>query len=174
MAITRRQSRFVPNPLPDYGVFVAEQRTSEYGDPLAYTSTPNYREHVDKIRTWVISNCQAIERRWPPESLASPLSVPSKHEHDFTSIYTGAGGNAYLHWKLSRWWEVEGDGEKSDEHLLKALQAIETSLSLCKDTDCSRVQERTQIVHFILEQPVILNTHTHTQTHTQNHVWPPQ
>ena len=153
-----QQARFVSNPHPDYGIFVAEQRSSEDGDPPAYTSTPLYKEHVDKIRTWVISNCQAIERRWPPESLASPSSDPSQHDHNF-SIYTGAGGNAYLHWKLSRWWEAEGDGEKSDEHLLKALQAIETSLSLCKEED------RSEISFYIGAAGKIEHTHMHTQSH---------
>ena len=122
---TRPAGRFIRNPQPDYATLVPRLGPK-------YTSTPIYKKHLDKIRELISSSCQTIERRWPAESLVSPSSDSNKLDKDF-SIYAGAGGNAYLYWKLSRWWEAEGDRDKSDEYLMKALQAIETSLSLIKD-----------------------------------------
>ena len=122
---TRPANRFIRNPQPEYATLVPRLGPK-------YTSTPVYKEHLGKIRELISSYCQTIERRWPAESLVSPTSNSEKVDRD-SSIYTGAGGNAYLYWKLSRWWEAEGDQDKSDEYLMKALQAIETSLSLIKD-----------------------------------------
>ena len=50
-------------------------------------------------------------------------------KRDF-SIYVGTGGNAYLHWKLSKFFGVEKDGEKEAFHRQKAVEAVTVALSL--------------------------------------------
>ena len=41
-----------------------------------------------------------------------------------------AGGNAYLHWRLSRFYEKEGNTEKATFHRQKSSQAVNVALSL--------------------------------------------
>ena len=125
--------RYVRNPHPDYASFLATQRSKDGdGKTLEYTSTAAYKQQVERMREWLTANLETIEKRWPPDCPIVPSSDPGRRDRD-DSIYVGAAGNAYLHWKLSRWWEAEGRGDKADEHVLKALQAIETALSLIKD-----------------------------------------
>ena len=41
-----------------------------------------------------------------------------------------AGGNAYLHWRLSRFYEKEENTEKATFHRQKSVQAVKVALSL--------------------------------------------
>ena len=41
-----------------------------------------------------------------------------------------AGGNAYLHWRLSRFYEKEENTEKATFHRQKSAQAVKVALSL--------------------------------------------
>lgn len=66
---------------------------------------------------------------YPPGSVTSPTSKAGHAKRD-PSIYVGSGGNAYLHWKLSGFFEVEGEVDKSREHLGKAAEAVNVALSL--------------------------------------------
>ena len=47
-----------------------------------------------------------------------------------SSVYVGSGGNAYLHWKLSRFYEAEKEVEKAQDHLQKAVECVKAALSL--------------------------------------------
>lgn len=66
---------------------------------------------------------------WPSSSVTSPTSRAGHTKRD-PSVYVGSGGNAYFHWKLSIFFEAEGDVDKSREHLRKAAEAVEVALSL--------------------------------------------
>ena len=66
---------------------------------------------------------------YPPGSVTTPTSIAGHAKRD-PSVYVGSGGNAYLHWKLSGFFEAEGDANKSREHLGRAAEAVEVALSL--------------------------------------------
>lgn len=70
-----------------------------------------------------------VTAAYPPSSVTSPTSRAGHAKRD-PSVYVGSGGNAYLHWKLSAFFEAEGDADKSKEHLGKAAEAVEVALSL--------------------------------------------
>ena len=50
----------------------------------------------------------------------------SEHNLNVNSI----GGNAYLHWRLSRFFEEEGNEERKLTHLGHAVSAVNVALSL--------------------------------------------
>ena len=53
-----------------------------------------------------------------------------EHSDSDFSVYVGAGGNAYLHWKLSNFFAAEQNDERSGFHLQTAAEAIKVALSL--------------------------------------------
>ena len=68
-------------------------------------------------------------KAWPPGSELAPTSVRGRGERDF-SLYVGNGGNAYLHWKLSRFFAAEEHRENVEFHRRKAVEAVTVALSL--------------------------------------------
>ena len=164
----QRPTRYVRNPFPDYASFLAKQR-STHGDGkvLAYTSTPAHTHQVQKMREWLTNSLETIEKRWPPDCPVVPSSDPGRHDRD-SSVYVGAAGNAYLHWKLSRWWDAEGRGDKADEHVLKALQAIETALSLIKDPSGIAFYIGAAGSGICWSQLLPSDRYKHTHTHTHS------
>ena len=131
------EQRYIKNPMPDYAAFVAKQRAQQAPGDVKYISSADYAKRCREIRGWLHENVGCIQKAYPPGSTLAPASVRERSERDF-SIYVGAGGNAYLHWKLSRFFEAEAaavegssaDEEKAKDHCQKAVEAIKVSLSL--------------------------------------------
>ena len=92
-------------------------------------SSADFKKAQHRVRAWLRENISVIQRMYPSDSSVAPCSDPRRSERD-ASIYTGAGGNAYLHWKLCRFYENEGDVDRSSEHLVKALEAVNVALLL--------------------------------------------
>ena len=117
--------------MPDYGVFMTKLK-EDGGEEVAatrYTSSLDYDRLCREIRAWLQENVGHILKAYPPESTLAPASVRERSERD-SSIYAGAGGNAYLHWKLSGFYKMEGNKDKSANHLKKAVEAISIALSM--------------------------------------------
>ncbi len=43
-----------------------------------------------------------------------------------------SGGNAYLHWKLAKFFEADRDPERAEDHCQKAVQAVTVAISLLR------------------------------------------
>ena len=56
-------------------------------------------------------------------------SVKEDDDEDYY-IYTGTGSNAYLHWKLARFYEAEEQKEKADLHREYAVSDIEAAIEV--------------------------------------------
>ena len=123
--------RHISNTMPDYGSFMATLKVEEGEETAAtrYTSSLDYDRLCREIRAWLQENVAHILKAYPPESALAPASVRERAKNDF-STYVGAGGNAYLHWKLSGFYKMEGNKDKSASHLKKAVEAINVALSL--------------------------------------------
>lgn len=108
--------RYIPNPFPDYsttnGGFIESQKC---------------KQTLKKAKEWLTENIIKYESSYPPDSLIPPYSDPRKRSRDVT-IYTGLGGNAYVHWKLYHYYSNQADSDCAMEHLMKGLEAINTSL----------------------------------------------
>lgn len=50
----------------------------------------------------------------------------------YLHLCLSTGGNAYLHWKLAKFFEAEKDPEKVEAHWQKAEQAITVAISLLR------------------------------------------
>ena len=46
------------------------------------------------------------------------------------TYFVHVGGNAYLHWKLAKFFAAEKDSERVEDHRVKAVQAISVAVSL--------------------------------------------
>lgn len=122
--------RYIPNPLEDYESYILKLRKGGHGN-TQYVASADFKKTQHRVRAWLRENIPAIQQAYPPDSSVAPCSDPRRSERD-ASIYTGAGGNAYLHWKLCRFYESEGDVDRSSEHLVKALEAVNVALLLAK------------------------------------------
>ena len=120
--------RYIPNPLEDYDCYLSKLRRSGQGD-AKYLGSTDFKQSQHRVRAWLRENISVIQQAYPSDSSVAPCSDPRRTERD-ASIYTGAGGNAYLHWKLCRYYENEGDVDRSSEHLVKALEAVNVALLL--------------------------------------------
>ena len=85
--------------------------------------------HCPQIRARLSTDVARLEASCPTKSTSSPTSVDSYTKPD-PSVYVGSGGIAYLHWKLSGHFEAEGESGKAREHLRKAAEAVQTTLTL--------------------------------------------
>ena len=94
-----------------------------------YTETTECKRVLVKARQWLKENVIKIRKEYPPDTTIAPSTNPKVKSKD-PFVYVGAGGNAYLHWKLSRFYKLESDEDKSYEHLMHALEAVHTALML--------------------------------------------
>ena len=132
--------------MPDYDAFISklglnssqqslpdsQQSLPDSGhssDHPTFTSSPSYLRLQQETRAWLRKNIELICRAYPPESEAAPTSRREQSRKD-NSIYIGSGGNAYLHWRLARFFEAEGEAEKVAFHRKCALTAINVALSM--------------------------------------------
>jgi len=95
---------------------------------LNFETSPELFKHQKAIRVWLDKSIDAILKGFPPDSECSPRSS-DKTTKD-CSLYVGSGGNAYLHWKLAKYFKAEGDEEKATLHQKHAVSAIKVALSL--------------------------------------------
>ncbi len=123
------QVRHITNPFPDWTAFM--QKSSNGRDSTKYSNTVECHRIQQKARIWLKNHIKKMHESYPPQSDIAPSTrkITSKKPKQIDcSIYTGAGGNAYMHWKLSRFYSLEDDADRSLEHVLKGLQAIDTAL----------------------------------------------
>lgn len=129
MAAGRRELK---NPMPDYASFVGKLKSSSGADSsedVNYLASADYARLCREIRGFLQENIPRILQVYPPGSALAPASVKEHSDRDF-SVYVGAGGNAYLHWKLSMFFAAEQNDDRSGFHLQKAGEAIQVALSL--------------------------------------------
>ena len=81
------ETRYIKNPMPDYGSFTAPSQGSE---EVPYISSADYSRLCREIRSWLEEKVAFILNKWPPESAVAPASVVERSKRDF-SIYVGAG-----------------------------------------------------------------------------------
>lgn len=130
--------RHIPNTMPDYDTFISQLAlnhspqlgTSRDGNdtPLTFKASSCYHKLQQETKTWILKHVKLIQHMFPPESQSAPISV-GKSRND-SSIYVGCGGNAYLHWRLARFFEAEGDPEKAVFHRKSAETAVNVALSM--------------------------------------------
>lgn len=118
-------ARYIPNPYTEY-------RAKE----KPYSRSSECKEILGRARQWLKENIIKFQSEYPPETTITPSNNPRKKSRD-PSIYTGAGGNAYVHWKLTQFYKMDGNEDRATEHLMKGLEAIHTAL-LLKDGDDGR------------------------------------
>ena len=82
--------RYIKNPMPDYGSFIAASSRDQHSKEALYTSSADYSRLCKEIRSWLEENVALVLTKWPPESALAPASVVERSERDF-SIYIGAG-----------------------------------------------------------------------------------
>ncbi len=127
--------------MPDYDAFISQlnQHSSQQSltpednpDPSKSTfmASPTYLKLRQQTKAWLLQNVGLIQQMLPASSDSVPTSRLGKSKRD-NSIYTGCGGNAYLHWKLSGFFKAEGEKEKALHHSKSAVAAIECALSMC-------------------------------------------
>lgn len=104
-----------------------------------FESSPEYVKEQRYAKAWITKNVELIMKMCPPTSQYSPTSVRGKEKEEY-SIYAGCGGNAYLYWKLTRFFEAEGENEKAEFHRKNAISAIEVALSMLP-SKCHRGSE---------------------------------
>lgn len=128
--------RHIPNTMPDYSIFISHlhRRTSQLSLPetpeqATFISSISYNTLRQETKAWLLDNVELIQKKFPPASHSAPTSVQGRCREK-SSIYVGCGGNAYLHWRLSRFFEAERDGEKVEFHRKNAIAAVEVSLSM--------------------------------------------
>lgn len=124
--------------MPDYDAFVSQlahssSRSIDSQNPdhasSPFTSSSSYQRLRRETRAWLLAQVDLIQKAFPPESESSPKSVRGQSTRD-SSIYVGCGGNAYFHWRLSRFFQAEGEEEKVVYHRKCALTAVNVALSL--------------------------------------------
>ena len=95
---------------------------------LDFESSSEFLKQQKDIRDWIGRSVEHISNAFPPNSQYSPRSTNESVKN--SSIYVGCGGNAYLHWKLTKFFEAEGEMEKAELHRKHAVTAIEVALSM--------------------------------------------
>ena len=94
-----------------------------------FESSPEYVKQQRDVKTWITKNIELLMKMYPPMSTYAPTSRPGRTRQE-DSIYAGCGGNAYLHWKLTRFFEAEGEMDKAEIHKKNAILAVEVALSM--------------------------------------------
>ncbi len=110
---------------------------------LNFESSPEFLKQQKQIREWIKRNIEVVVKAFPPHSQFSPRSTDRSSKD--SSIYLGCGGNAYLHWKLSKYFQLEEDEEMVQVHKNYAVTAIEVALSLLP----SRIESGSEIAFYI-------------------------
>ena len=142
------ERRHIDNSMLDYPAFLAHLNASSssvsvcshmsqasHWSQVATDHTANFESSSDyvkqqrQVRAWIAGNIELIMKHYPPAAQYAPTSVKGKTVEDY-SIYTGCGGNAYLYWKLSRFFEAEGEQEKAKFHRKNAISTVEVALSM--------------------------------------------
>ena len=127
--------------MPDYDAFLAQlgQQSSHLSltpddhpdsSKPTFLTSPTYLKLRQQTKAWLLRNIELIQKMVPAASQSMPTSLAGKTKNDNT-IYTGCGGNAYLHWKLSGFFKAEDEKEKASFHSKCAITAIECALSMC-------------------------------------------
>lgn len=119
--------RYIVNPSPDWTAFKVHLYKTESSSDGRYIGTAECGEVLQKSRSWLKSHVREIGKHYPFQSDIAPSSNARKSTRDGT-IYTGAGGNAFMYWRLSRFYKLEGDKDQSFDCLMKALEAMNTAL----------------------------------------------
>ena len=125
--------RYIENPSPDWTTFRIHLQQSGNGNETKYSNTIECNQTLQKSRLWLKDAIKEMHTSYPPQTDTAPTTNPKKKKQKDGSIYTGAGGNAYMHWKLSRFYTLEGDADRSFDHLLKGLEAINTALMISRE-----------------------------------------
>ena len=131
----QQEERHVTNTMQNYDVYLSQcQLNSSIGSQspdhtFTFKSSSDLKKLEQETRVWIFKNIETILKSFPPESQSCPTSVRGKSQQDY-SIYVGCGGNAYLHWKLAKFFEAEGDIDKAEFHKKSAVVAVEVALSL--------------------------------------------
>ena len=118
--------RCFPNPAADWVTFRSHRQLSK---DIKYIDTADCKRILEKARLWLKENIVKLQKEYPPDTVVKPSTNTKKKSKD-NSVYVGAGGNAYLHWKLSRFYSLEGDEDRACEHLMRGLEAIHTAMML--------------------------------------------
>ena len=123
--------------MPDYLAFLAQLKSAD--SPETQESASNDEKHFETspdlcrlqkyARDWISRNVGAVVKSFPPTSSRCPASVKHEDCKDY-SLYIGVGGNAYLHWKLAKFYELEKRKEKVDLHRKYAVCAVELALRM--------------------------------------------
>lgn len=133
-----REERHIPHNMPDYESFISQLRlsssqlslpTSSGDASITFDSSSSYQKLKDETKDWILQNVALIVTKLPQGGQSSPTSLRGKSKQD-SSIYVGTGGNAYLHWKLARFFQAEDEKEKADFHRQSAVAAVDVSLGL--------------------------------------------
>lgn len=95
---------------------------------IDFESSSEFLKQQKDIREWISKSVERITKAFPPDSLYCPKSTNESVKD--SSVYVGSGGNAYLHWKLTKFFEAEGETEKVELHRKHAVYSIEVALSL--------------------------------------------
>ena len=125
--------RYINNPFPDWTAYKIHLQESGTGNDTKYSRTIECNQTLQKSRLWLKDHIKEMHTSYPPQTDIAPATNPKKKKQRDCSIYTGAGGNAYMHWKLSRFYTLEGDADRSFDHLLKGLEAVNTALMISKE-----------------------------------------
>ena len=137
-SMEERQDRHIPHNMPDYESFIAQLKLSSSqvslpagtGDAsITFDSSSSHHKLKEETKDWILQNVALVMSKIPQGGQYSPTSLKGKEKQD-SSIYVGTGGNAYLHWKLTRFFQAEGEKEKADFHRQSAVSAINVSLGL--------------------------------------------
>lgn len=125
--------------MPDYDNFIAQLNlnSSQHSIPDSsyseeqhtFKSSPSCLKLQQETKKWLLEKIDFITRQFPPGSRACPISMEGRSKRD-PSIYVGCGGNAYLHWKLARFFELEEERERVSFHCKNAVCAIQEALSM--------------------------------------------
>lgn len=127
------EQRYIINPSPDWTAFKVHLQKTESSNNAKYSGTLECDEILQKSRTWLKGQIKDIEKCYPCQSDIAPSSNPRKSTK-YGSIYTGAGGNAFMYWRLSCFYKLEGDKDQSFDYLMKALEAINVALMIPNNT----------------------------------------
>ncbi len=142
---SRREERHIVNTMQDYDEFISHlnldssircSHNLDHTSVATFEASSELKKMQQNTRAWIHENVELIQKDCPPSSMHSPLSVEGKSDQAY-SIYVGCGGKAYVHWKLAKFFEAEGDKERLDWHRRSAVVAIEVALSLV----ASKVEE---------------------------------
>lgn len=113
--------RYIPHSFPPY-----RRRDG------AYIESPEAKSILERSGQWLRESIINYQSEYPVDTTVSPSNDTRRKSRD-PSIYIGAGGNAYVQWKLSQYYLSVGNNDYYIEHLMKSIEAIHTALSIGGD-----------------------------------------